>query len=120
MSCTNCVSSIGDVDFKFHGGLAWLYNIFRHKVGDIIKKSLQGQVNKSRFICINMILDADSQGKPQILAKNCVSGIGDVNFEFHGGASWLYNLFRDNVGHIIKDSLKGQVDCVALLICCIM
>ncbi|KAL4234373.1 hypothetical protein ACF0H5_006020 [Mactra antiquata] len=58
---------------------------------------------------LELDIDANSEGRPDIAAKGCSSSFGDVDFKFHGGMSWLYNIFRENVANVIKDSLNGQL-----------
>ncbi|XP_074613864.1 bactericidal permeability-increasing protein-like [Acropora palmata] len=48
-------------------------------------------------------LGVDSGGHPSIASANCSSSIGGVSIHFHGGASWLYNLFD----HYIDGKIKG-------------
>ena len=47
LTITSCSSTVGDVDFKFHGGASWLYNLFKHYVEETLKKSLQANVSGS-------------------------------------------------------------------------
>lgn len=39
-----CSSHIADVNLHFHGGTAWLINLFRHKLEDKVKDKLQGLI----------------------------------------------------------------------------
>lgn len=39
-----CSCSLGKVDVKIHGAAAWLLNLFKGKIGDVIKKNLQGKL----------------------------------------------------------------------------
>ena len=41
---TGCSSDL-DVDVDFHGGKAWIYNMFASKLESKLKSSLQGKVN---------------------------------------------------------------------------
>ncbi|XP_046381035.2 bactericidal permeability-increasing protein-like [Haliotis rufescens] len=45
----------------------------------------------------------DAAGKPKLAGSGCSSGIGGVKIKFHGGASWLYNIFS----HVIEGKVKG-------------
>ncbi|XP_067651413.1 bactericidal permeability-increasing protein-like [Haliotis asinina] len=51
----------------------------------------------------------DAAGKPKLTGSSCSSGIGGVKIRFHGGASWLYNLFTGPIEKKAKDLLKGQM-----------
>lgn len=39
-----CSCSLGGVSVKIHGDAAWFLNLFKGKIADMIKKSLQGKV----------------------------------------------------------------------------
>lgn len=54
---------------------------------------------------ISFILGSDS-GHPTIHTTGCSSSIDSVDVHFHGGASWLYNLFDGQISDSIHDSLK--------------
>lgn len=48
-----------------------------------------------------------NQGK--VSAKDCVMKIGSVHVKFKGGASWLYNLFANELAASLKDQLSDQI-----------
>ena len=54
-----------------------------------------------------MIAFGESGGKPTIHADECSANVESVDIKLHGGKSWLYNLFRDKIAHVIKDKLKS-------------
>lgn len=56
-----------------------------------------------------MSVDKDDQGHPTLKTTGCSLSIGHLGITFHGGASWLYNLFNDQIADAIKSSLQGQV-----------
>lgn len=60
-------------------------------------------------LSVSAKLGADSTGHPSIATSSCSSSIGDVNIHFHGGASWLYNLFDKYVAGKIKDTLQDKL-----------
>ncbi|KAL9983277.1 hypothetical protein ACROYT_G005423 [Oculina patagonica] len=60
-------------------------------------------------LSVSMKLGADSTGHPTIAAASCSSSIGDVNMHFHGGASWLYNLFDSYVDKKVKETLQDKL-----------
>ncbi|XP_028397836.1 putative BPI/LBP family protein At1g04970 [Dendronephthya gigantea] len=59
-------------------------------------------------ISLNIILGVsmDKKKELQISAKDCSLNIGNLDINFRGGASFLYNLFMT----LIKDPLKGQME----------
>jgi len=48
----------------------------------------------------------DTSGRPSISAGKCVASVGGVDFKFHGGASWLYNIFRKTIAKKIQSKLN--------------
>jgi len=47
--------------------------------------------------------------EPSLAIGECKADIGSLDIKFHGGASWLYNLFKSDIAGSIKSALKGQV-----------
>ncbi len=57
---------------------------------------------------INIIIAfGESEGKPTIHSEECSASVDSVDIKLHGGKSWLYNLFHDKIGHVIKDKLQS-------------
>ena len=54
-------------------------------------------------------LGKTSTGKPNIWTTGCSSTVSDVRVKFHGGASWLYNVFSKAIENNLKKALKKQV-----------
>ena len=46
---------------------------------------------------------------PQLHVGTCSASVGSLNIKFHGGASWLYNLFKDPIADAIKKALQPQL-----------
>jgi lipopolysaccharide-binding protein len=57
----------------------------------------------------HLTLGTTDKGEPHVTAQTCSFGIGHVDVTFHGGASWLYNLFSDDIAKVIKDAIGDQV-----------
>ncbi|KAI0227097.1 hypothetical protein LSAT2_022446 [Lamellibrachia satsuma] len=55
---------------------------------------------------LSIMLGMSNSGQPTIYTTGCSSDVGRVHVHLHGGASWLYNLFDDNIGDSVKDSLR--------------
>ena len=69
-----------------------------------------------RDLALAMTLYAQEgkDGESQMSARNCLLKVGSLKVRFNGGASWLYNIFSDE----LADRLKGEVEnriCVALI-----
>ena len=41
--------------------------------------------------------------------SGCKAEIDKLDVHFHGGASWLYNLFSSEIADKVKDALNGQI-----------
>lgn len=60
-------------------------------------------------LSIVVSVGADSTGHPTVSASSCTFSIGHMDIDFHGGASWLYNLFSGTIADGLKGSIEGQV-----------
>eukprot|EP00118_Oscarella_pearsei_P000198 m.4415 g.4415 ORF g.4415 m.4415 type:complete len:501 (+) comp10700_c0_seq1:23-1525(+) len=62
-------------------------------------------------VSLNVVVTvgAASAGYPTISTKSCSFDIGHMDITFHGGASWLYNLFSDSISDALKGSIQGTV-----------
>ncbi|KAK3731744.1 hypothetical protein RRG08_035413 [Elysia crispata] len=78
----------------------------------IIHISTSGSVDAS-VSGINLVETAsfgiDKTGHPSIASSGCSASIGDVDVDFHGGISFIINLFRGTVERKIKDLLQPKV-----------
>lgn len=43
ISSSTCSCSVRSTGIKFHGGRAWIYNLFRRKVAKKLKSSIEGE-----------------------------------------------------------------------------
>lgn len=91
---------------------SWRY---KYKVGVVdIKDSGSLSLDLDLHIKAGVILGSDSTGRPHIRAHACRCSVTHVEVKFHGGTSWLYNLFAGNVDKAIQRSvdskLCGQVE----------
>lgn len=83
----------------------------KYKKG-IIHISTSGSVDAS-VSGINVVETAsfgiDKTGHPSIASSGCSDSIGDVDVDFHGGVSFIINLFRSTVEGKIKDMLQPKI-----------
>ena len=56
-----------------------------------------------------MVIGADTKGHATLSCTDCSLDIGSLNIKFHGGASWLYNLFSSYIADDLKGSIQSQV-----------
>ena len=62
------------------------------------------------------MIGADSKGHATLSCSTCTLDIGSLDIKFHGGASWLYNLFSSYIADALKSSIQGQVSfCVCVV-----
>uniref|UniRef100_A0A3B3QAU4 Bactericidal permeability-increasing protein n=1 Tax=Paramormyrops kingsleyae TaxID=1676925 RepID=A0A3B3QAU4_9TELE len=51
----------------------------------------------------------DETGRPTISSNGCTASVGGVRVKFHGGASWLYNLFTSFIEKQLRRSLEQKI-----------
>ena len=56
-----------------------------------------------------LLIDMDSNGHATLTATSCLLTVGGVSVKFHGGASWLYNLFDNAISGSIKAAMQDKV-----------
>ncbi|XP_072022258.1 bactericidal permeability-increasing protein-like [Amphiura filiformis] len=59
---------------------------------------------------VTIRIGMDSSGRPTVSSQSgdCVFSIGSLHVKFHGGASWLYDLFEHDISKALKKSLVNQ------------
>jgi lipopolysaccharide-binding protein len=62
---------------------------------------------------MHIAVAADSTGHANLSVTFCHLSINDLHIDFHGGDSWLYNLFSKFISDDLKGSLDSQVCSVA-------
>ena len=50
-----------------------------------------------------------SKGEPSVRVQRCTFDAGSVDVKFHGGTSWLINLFHKKISGAIESALNDQV-----------
>lgn len=64
---------------------------------------------KGLAITTTIAIKSDETGRPAVSSINCAATVGDVSIKFHGGASWLYNLFKKFVDKALRKTLEKQI-----------
>ncbi|XP_061543137.1 bactericidal permeability-increasing protein-like [Phycodurus eques] len=64
---------------------------------------------KGLSISTGIAVKRDETGRPQVSNVNCVATVGSVTIKFHGGASWLYNLFRKFLSKALRNALQKKI-----------
>ncbi|KPP64074.1 LBP (LPS binding protein)/BPI (bactericidal/permeability-increasing protein)-1 precursor-like [Scleropages formosus] len=60
-------------------------------------------------ISVTMGVNSDETGRPTVSSSNCAASVGHVSIEFHGGASWLYNLFSSFIENALRSAIQNQI-----------
>ncbi|XP_071176830.1 bactericidal permeability-increasing protein-like [Mytilus edulis] len=85
---------------------------FHYKYHGIIPISDSGNIDVSVSrvnFNVGISLGVDGTGRPKIASSGCSCGIGSLDVHFHGGAAWIYNLFKGVVEDALKKQLNGQL-----------
>ncbi|KAM9444558.1 bactericidal permeability-increasing protein-like isoform 1-T2 [Clarias gariepinus] len=95
--------SISDAYINLHGN-------WRVKYMKIIKDHGSFDVSVSRLsISATIGVKDDGAGRPMVSCAACKASVGHVRVKFHGGASWLYNLFKSSVDKALRKTLQKQI-----------
>ncbi|XP_004687006.1 PREDICTED: lipopolysaccharide-binding protein [Condylura cristata] len=60
-------------------------------------------------ISFDLLLGSDSSGRPTVSASRCHSHIGDVDVDVSGDASWLLNLFHNQIESKFQRELESKI-----------
>ncbi|XP_061687505.1 bactericidal permeability-increasing protein [Syngnathoides biaculeatus] len=64
---------------------------------------------KELSVSTDIAVGSDQTGRPQVSNVNCAATVGSVSIKFHGGASWLYNLFRNFISKALRNTLQKKI-----------
>uniref|UniRef100_A0A7N6A877 Bactericidal permeability-increasing protein n=1 Tax=Anabas testudineus TaxID=64144 RepID=A0A7N6A877_ANATE len=100
---TGITLSINNAFISLHGN-------WRVKYLKIIKDSGSFDLNVNGLtISITIAIKSDGTGRPAVSAVSCGASIASVSIKFHGGASWLYNLFTKFIEKALRSALQKQI-----------
>ncbi|KAG9260300.1 bactericidal permeability-increasing protein-like [Astyanax mexicanus] len=95
--------SIANAFINLHGN--WRVKYLR-----IIKDSGSFDLAVSGLtISTTIAVKSDDTGRPAVSGVNCAATVGQARVKFHGGASWLYNLFSDYIDKALRSALQKQI-----------
>ncbi|KAA8593527.1 hypothetical protein FQN60_009643 [Etheostoma spectabile] len=95
--------SIGNAFLHLHGN-------WRVKYMKIIKDSGSFDLNVNDLtIATSIAIKSDETGRPVVSSVSCKAAVGSASIKFHGGASWLYNLFKDFIDKALRNALQKQI-----------
>uniref|UniRef100_UPI0037E8C404 bactericidal permeability-increasing protein-like n=1 Tax=Semicossyphus pulcher TaxID=241346 RepID=UPI0037E8C404 len=64
---------------------------------------------KGLTITTSIAIKSDETGRPTVSSINCAATVSSASIKFHGGASWLYNLFKNFVDKGLRNALQKQM-----------
>ncbi|KAM9361567.1 bactericidal permeability-increasing protein [Symphorus nematophorus] len=95
--------SIGNAFISLNGN--WKVKYLR-----IIKDSGSFDLNVNGLsITTSIAIKSDETGRPAVSSVNCAATISSAKIRFHGGASWLYNLFSQFIDKALRSALQKQI-----------
>ncbi|XP_059186264.1 bactericidal permeability-increasing protein-like [Centropristis striata] len=95
--------SIGNAFINLQGN--WRVKYLR-----IIKDSGSFDLNVNDLtITTSVAIKSDETGRPSVSSVNCAATVGSASIKFHGGASWLYNLFKSFVDKALRNAMQKQI-----------
>ncbi|XP_070696923.1 bactericidal permeability-increasing protein-like [Pempheris klunzingeri] len=100
---TGVQMSIGNAFIKLRGN--WRVRVLR-----IIKHSGSFDLSVSGLsITESISTRSDATGRPEVSSAGCTAVVGSASVRFHGGASWLYNLFRKFIDKALRKAMQKQI-----------
>ncbi|KAK1800088.1 hypothetical protein P4O66_006143 [Electrophorus voltai] len=60
-------------------------------------------------ISTTVTIQSDDTGRPVVSSANCAASVGQTSVTFHGGASWLYNLFSSYIDDALRSVLQRKI-----------
>ncbi|KAM3877984.1 bactericidal permeability-increasing protein-like [Diretmus argenteus] len=95
--------SISDAFISLHGN--WRVRYLR-----IMKDSGSFDLGmKGITITTSISVKSDETGRAAVSSVKCDASVGSASIKFHGGASWLYNLFRKVADKALRSALQKQI-----------
>lgn len=97
------------------GGLsAAMHGDWQYRIHDIFHIHDHGSFDvsfSSVSISLTVRIGMDSTGRPTVRSQqsDCNFYVGDAHVRFHGGKSWLYNLFHRKIESKLKSSLNSKI-----------
>ncbi|KAK2862587.1 hypothetical protein Q5P01_002120 [Channa striata] len=83
---------------------------WRVKYLRIIKDSGSFDLNVNGIsISTSIAIKSDETGRPTVSSVNCEASVSSVSVKFHGGASWLYNLFTSFIEKALRNELAKKI-----------
>ncbi|KAM6927536.1 bactericidal permeability-increasing protein-like [Xenentodon cancila] len=76
----------------------------------VIKDSGSFDLNVNGLTITTSIgIKSDAMGRLEVSSANCAATVGSATVKFHGGASWLYNLFSKFIDKALRKTMENQI-----------
>ncbi|XP_068172218.1 bactericidal permeability-increasing protein-like [Antennarius striatus] len=83
---------------------------WRVKYLRIIRDSGSFQLNVNDLAVTSSIaIRSDNTGRPEVSSVKCEATVGSATIKFHGGGSWLYNLFKNFIDKALRSQMQKQI-----------
>ncbi|KAF4107123.1 hypothetical protein G5714_011487 [Onychostoma macrolepis] len=116
ISGTEKVDPIGKVQYSFTGMQIVNLGLPKSALGLVPDTGVMLSIGNATSICVETgesntseSFTSDDTGRPTVSMTNCAATVGSVNVKFHGGASWLYNLFSSFINKALRNALQKQI-----------
>jgi len=96
--------SVGSIAISLKGRVGYKAKKGWLKFSDHSDVTVKGRINLS----LNVKLGATS-GKPVLQAIGCSASVSSLDLDFHGGLSWIYNLFSSLLEKKLKDPISKLI-----------
>ncbi|XP_036957423.1 bactericidal permeability-increasing protein-like [Acanthopagrus latus] len=60
-------------------------------------------------ISATIAVGRDATGHPTVSSADCAANVGSARVKFHGGGSWLYNLFSKYINRALQRAMEKQI-----------
>ncbi|XP_072307801.1 bactericidal permeability-increasing protein-like [Eucyclogobius newberryi] len=98
------------VKLSIGGAFMGLKGNWKVKYLRFIKDSGSFDLNVSGLsITATIAIKSDETGRPTVNGDNCAASVGSASIKFHGGASWLYNLFKNFIDKALRNALEKKI-----------
>ncbi|KAI0219823.1 hypothetical protein LSAT2_028649 [Lamellibrachia satsuma] len=100
------------ITFTLSGGSVSMHGHWHYRYHAIVKIQDSGSFDVSAVgirTNISVALGMDKTGHATIHTTGCASSVFGMRVKFHGGASWLYNLFERNIKHTMERQISEKL-----------
>lgn len=100
------------ITFTSSGGSISLHGHWHYKYLALVTIKDSGSFDASAVgirVNISVVIGMDKTGHSTIRTTGCSSSIFGMKIHFHGGASWLYNMFDRSIKHTMRQQINEKI-----------